>query len=72
MGAAMRKDGKLDYMEMRTRGADLNDVKAFYAKAFGWAFVDYGPAYAAFDEGLEGGLDAAPESASAPPLPVLF
>lgn len=66
----MRKDGKLDYMEMRTRGAALTDVKAFYATAFGWAFTDYGPGYAAYNEGLEGGIDASSESA--PPLPVLF
>jgi uncharacterized protein len=68
----MRKDGKLDYLEMRTGGAALGDVKSFYAKAFGWTYVDYGPAYAAYDEGLEGGFDASEEDASAPPLPVLF
>lgn len=68
----MRKDGKLDYLEMRTGGAALPDVKAFYAKAFGWSFTDYGPAYAAYNEGLEGGFDASPEDAAAPPLPVLF
>ena len=68
----MRKDGKMDYLEMRVGGAALGDVKAFYSKAFGWSFTDYGPAYAAFDEGLEGGFDASDEGAKAPPLPVLF
>jgi uncharacterized protein len=68
----MRKDGKLDYLEMTVGGKPLAEVKSFYAKAFGWTFIDYGPSYAAFDEGLEGGFDASDESAKAPPLPVLF
>jgi uncharacterized protein len=68
----MRKDGKLDYLEMRAGGAALADVKSFYAQAFGWGFTDYGPFYAAYDEGLEGGFDASAENAKAPPLPVLF
>jgi len=69
----MRQDGKLDYLEMP--GGDLPALKAFYAAAFGWRFVDYGPDYAAFDEGLEGGFYAGPRGdlADAPrPLPVLF
>jgi uncharacterized protein len=72
MEAIMRKDGKLDYLEMRTGGAALSDVKTFYSKAFGWSFIDYGPSYAAYDEGLEGGFDASTEDTKAPPLPVLF
>ena len=52
----MRQNGKLDYLEMP--GGDLPATKAFYANAFGWRFVDYGPDYAAFDEGLEGGFYA--------------
>ena len=65
----MREDGKLDYLELP--GGDLGAVKAFYGAAFGWTFQDYGPTYAAFDQGLDGGFDAdaAPD---AKPLPVLF
>jgi predicted enzyme related to lactoylglutathione lyase len=63
----MREDGKLDYLEMP--GGDVPAVKAFYAAAFGWTFVDYGPDYAAFSEGLDGGFDA--DGAPAP-LPVLY
>ena len=66
----MREDGKLDYLEMP--GGALPEVKAFYAEAFGWAFVDYGPEYAAFSEGLDGGFQADRRSAPAVPLPVLF
>jgi predicted enzyme related to lactoylglutathione lyase len=64
----MREDGKLDYLELP--GGDLARSKRFYAEAFGWAFTDYGPAYAAFEEGLDGGLNA--EDASAAPVPVLY
>lgn len=65
-----RADGKLDYLEMA--GGDLPASKAFYAQAFGWRFVDYGPTYAAFeDAGLDGGLQADPDEAAAP-LPVLY
>ena len=65
----MREDGKLDYFEMP--GGDLTATKAFYGEAFGWAFVDYGPDYVAFDEGLDGGFDASGDGARIP-LPVLF
>lgn len=64
----MREDGKLDYLELP--GGDLGTVKAFYGAAFGWTFQDYGPTYAAFDQGLDGGFDA--DSGSDKPLPVLF
>ncbi len=67
----MKSDGKLDYLEMQAGNEMLADVKAFYAGAFGWRFTDYGPSYAAFAEGLDGGFDATP-AASAKPLPVLY
>ena len=65
----MREDGKLDYLELP--GGDLPATKAFYGEAFGWRFIDYGPEYAAFDEGLDGGFDAQ-GGATPTPLPVLF
>jgi uncharacterized protein len=68
MEAAMREDGKLDYLEMP--GGDLPALKAFYGAAFGWRFTDYGPDYAAYEEGLDGGFDAS--GAAAAPLPVLY
>jgi predicted enzyme related to lactoylglutathione lyase len=40
---------RLDYIELPA--PDLEATKAFYADAFGWTFVDYGPAYAACDTG---------------------
>ena len=66
----MREDGKLDYLEMP--GQDLAGVKAFYGEAFGWSFIDYGPTYAAFSQGLDGGFQADPNEAQAKPLPVLY
>jgi predicted enzyme related to lactoylglutathione lyase len=65
----MREDGKLDYIELP--GGDLAPMKAFYGAAFGWRFQDYGPEYAAFAEGLDGGFDAQAE-ATKTPLPVLY
>lgn len=66
----MREDGKIDYVELP--GGDLGAVKAFYGAAFGWSFTDYGPEYAAFSEGLDGGFDATPGDAAPQPLVVLY
>lgn len=67
----MRKDGKLDYVEMQAAGGALDSVKAFYSAAFGWTFTDYGPSYSAFEEGLDGGFDGQ-AGAETKPLPVLY
>jgi predicted enzyme related to lactoylglutathione lyase len=69
-GATMREDGKLDYLELPA--ADLVALKAFYSDAFGWRFTDYGPTYAAFDEGLAGGFQADAKEGLNQPLPVLY
>ena len=66
----MREDGKLDYLEMP--GGDMTSTRDFYGQAFGWTFQDYGPTYAAFNEGLDGGFDADPTERSRAPLPVLY
>lgn len=66
----MREDGKLDYLEMP--GGDLPQLKSFYSGVFGWKFTDYGPTYAAFDEGLDGGFQADAHAAPPAPLPVLY
>ena len=66
----MRKDGKIDYVELP--GGDVPATKQFYAKAFGWTFTDYGPTYAAFSEGLDGGFQGDLKAAAAEPLVVLY
>ena len=68
----MRVTGKLDYIELPATGGRMDSVKSFYAAAFGWSFTDYGPTYAAFDEGLEGGFQADASEAVARPLPILY
>ena len=45
----------IDYVEFSA--VDLAAVRAFYGKAFGWEFEDWGPDYTAFSKsGLEGGF----------------
>lgn len=56
-------DATLDYVELPA--TDLAAAKAFYASAFGWAWTDYGPTYAAARSGsIEVALNA-----EAPPGP---
>jgi predicted enzyme related to lactoylglutathione lyase len=68
----MRATGKLDYIELPAIGATLDRTKAFYSQAFNWSFTDYGPTYAAFGEGLDGGFQADAAEAPPAPLPVLY
>ncbi|GJM01540.1 MAG: glyoxalase [Rhodomicrobium sp.] len=58
----MPQHEKIDYVEFPAR--DLEAVKAFFNKAFGWDFTDYGSDYTAFsNEGLDGGFYRADMSA---------
>jgi predicted enzyme related to lactoylglutathione lyase len=66
----MREDGKIDYVEMPA--GDITALKAFYRDAFGWSFTDYGPSYAAYSEGLDGGFDADASSGLRTPLVVVY
>lgn len=51
----MPEHEKINYVEFPSR--DLNATKAFFEKAFGWTFVDYGPTYTSFSgQGLDGGF----------------
>jgi len=44
---------KINYVEFPAK--DLPATKAFFKKAFGWSFEDYGPDYTAFsNQGLDG------------------
>lgn len=46
----------INYIELKAK--DLELIKEFYSKSFGWAFTDYGPDYVAFsDSGLDGGFE---------------
>ncbi|SHO46619.1 VOC family protein [Desulfopila aestuarii] len=65
----MKRHHAINYVEFPAR--DLEATKKFFAEAFGWVFVDYGPEYVAFSgQGIDGGfyladLAAAPASGSA-------
>lgn len=51
----MSNQEKLNYVEFAAK--DLAATKAFFTKAFAWAFTDYGPDYTAFEnQGLDGGF----------------
>jgi uncharacterized protein len=48
---------KINYIEFSA--SDVARAKQFYARAFGWEFVDYGPDYASFaaaGAGIDGGF----------------
>ena len=48
-------DVQINYIEFHSH--DLEATKAFFTKAFGWAFTDYGPDYCDFKgEGIDGGF----------------
>lgn len=54
----MTNTTKINYIELPV--TDMAASKAFYASAFGWSYVDYGPTYASFEgAGIDGGMDAA-------------
>lgn len=65
----------IDYIELAV--TDLKLAKAFYEKAFGWTFTDYGPAYAGFVDGRRAGeagglLQDADAKTGGGPLVVLY
>jgi len=64
-------DTRIDYIELPTATAH-ELTRAFYAKAFGWEFTDYGPTYSATGNGITDlGLQGDPQGALAAPLPVI-
>ncbi|TCV80113.1 VOC family protein [Sulfurirhabdus autotrophica] len=51
----MKIHEKINYVEFPAK--DLEKIKRFFAAAFGWSFIDYGPDYIAFsNEGIDGGF----------------
>jgi predicted enzyme related to lactoylglutathione lyase len=64
-------DSRIDYIEMNV--TDIERSKAFYGKAFGWTFTDYGPGYCEFRDGrLAGGFTTAARPTPGGPLVVLY
>jgi predicted enzyme related to lactoylglutathione lyase len=61
---------RLNYLELPV--ADTARCKAFYGEAFGWAFSDFGPSYAATTSGdTDIGFQADPAQRTAAALPVI-
>ena len=62
----------IDYIEIAV--TDIDAAKAFYAAAFGWSLVDYGPEYAGIQvDGKEvGGLRRDSEVRAGGPLVILY
>jgi uncharacterized protein len=62
---------RIDYVELPSATAH-ELTRAFYAKAFGWSFAEYGPDYAATTTGdVDVGLNGHPTEALSAPLPVV-
>ena len=62
---------RIDYVELPSATAH-ELTRAFYSKALGWSFTDYGPDYSATTGGpTDVGLNGQPEDALAAPLPVV-
>lgn len=64
-------NARIDYVELPSATAH-ELTRAFYAKAFGWDFTNYGPTYAATTNGTtDVGLQGDPAEALSAPLPVV-
>ena len=64
---------RVDYVEFPAEGANLEDVKKFYAEVFGWEFTDYGPDYTSFADGrLTGGFTREAAPGRGGPLIVIY
>ena len=64
-------DNHINYVEFKAK--DLEEIKEFYIKAFGWTFTDYGPTYTAFsNSGLEGGFEKSEDEIMNGALVVLY
>jgi len=60
----MNQHEKINYIEFHT--GDIDGTKAFFNKAFGWDFTDYGPDYCDFSgQGINGGFFRSTEMVTA-------
>jgi uncharacterized protein len=64
-------EARIDYVELPSATAH-ELTRAFYGKAFGWRFENYGPTYSATTNGTaDVGLQGDPSDALSAPLPVI-
>ena len=64
------QDGQICYIEFLA--GDMGQVQGFYRETFGWSFTDYGPSYACFAQGVDGGFQADAAEATRAPLAVIY
>ena len=65
------REERIDYIEFQV--VDISAAKRFYGDVFGWAFVDYGPDYASFNDGrLDGGFQKVPSVQKGGPLIIIY
>jgi hypothetical protein len=63
------QDRRIDYVEISA--TNIDETKRFFTEVFGWRFTDYGPEYAAFEDGrMNGGFAKA--DAAGGPLTVIY
>ncbi|WP_340201236.1 VOC family protein [Ascidiimonas sp. W6] len=68
-----QQNNHINYIEFKAK--DLDAIKTFYTKVFGWVFTDYGPTYASFEEkesGVAGGFETTEEEILNGALVVLY
>ena len=64
-------EARIDYVELPSVTAH-ELTRAFYTRAFGWTFADYGPDYSATTNGMvDVGLNGSTQEALSAPLPVV-
>lgn len=69
----MSRHHGIDYVELHV--TDMTRAQAFYSRAFGWGFTDYGPGYAGIQKpggGEWGGLCVVDQVQAGGPLVVLW
>lgn len=72
-GLFMTSHNNINYIEIPVK--DLANTKQFFTAVFNWEFVDYGPDYSSFSQGINGGFftaDTLVNCTSGSPLIVLY
>jgi predicted enzyme related to lactoylglutathione lyase len=71
MNADSGAGARIDYVELPSLTAH-ELTRAFYTKAFGWEFTDYGSDYSATTNGMvDVGLNGSPEDSISAPLAIV-
>ena len=63
-------NNQIAYIELPT--AALGEIKSFYARVFGWSFLELGEDYAVFQNaGIDGGINPNPNDRTSSPLVII-